>query len=250
MYVYETLNLINGKKYIGVSITENKSDNYLGSGVLLKQAIKKYGKKNFKKTIIKIFNNEKEAREYERLIIEKLNAIDSDDYYNLVVGGYGGGVKKHSVNEETRKKISDSHKGKKLSREQVINMAKPTLQYDLDGSFIKEYETKADAEKIIGCSMTKLVGDKTVYIKGYLWKYKNNFIELTIEPYIKIKEKHKKSASIKSAKLSEKKIINLIKDRELGYTYKKLSMKYKISVSCVCEIINGKTYKWVKNEKL
>lgn len=44
------MNLINGKKYIGLDSHNNPS--YLGSGTLILKAIKKYGRGNFiKKTI-------------------------------------------------------------------------------------------------------------------------------------------------------------------------------------------------------
>jgi Mor family transcriptional regulator len=245
MYVYETTNLINGKKYIGVSVTKENSNNYLGSGILLKRAIKKYGVDSFNKKILKEFENEKDARDYERFLIQKLNAIDDENYYNLVAGGYGGGVKKHPVSEETKNKISKSHKGKKLSRKQIIEMGKVTLQYDLDGNFIKKYETKADAEKIINSKMNKLSGDKVLYIKGYLWKYQNGEIESKIESYDKIKNRHKIKTSQLFSKLNKAEVINLVKDKEIGLTYSELSKKYGITISCAYEIVIGKTYKWV-----
>ena len=50
-YVYETTNLINNKKYIGkrACSCDIEKDKYLGSGYGLKNAIKKYGRKNFSK---------------------------------------------------------------------------------------------------------------------------------------------------------------------------------------------------------
>jgi hypothetical protein len=49
-YIYKTTNLINGKIYIGKRSHENpEKDRYLGSGRVLIQAIKKYGRENFKK---------------------------------------------------------------------------------------------------------------------------------------------------------------------------------------------------------
>ena len=50
MIIYQTTNLINGKKYIGKDA--NNNPNYIGSGADLKIAIKEYGKHNFKKEII------------------------------------------------------------------------------------------------------------------------------------------------------------------------------------------------------
>lgn len=42
-FIYKTTNTINGKSYIGLCSSAKRFENYLGSGVLLKQAIKKYG---------------------------------------------------------------------------------------------------------------------------------------------------------------------------------------------------------------
>ena len=49
MVIYCTTNLINGKKYIGSDTNNNPY--YLGSGVSIIKAIKKYGRNNFKKEI-------------------------------------------------------------------------------------------------------------------------------------------------------------------------------------------------------
>lgn len=55
-YIYKTTNLINNKIYIGQhKVKEEKIDNsYYGSGKLIIQAIKKYGKENFKSRDIRM----------------------------------------------------------------------------------------------------------------------------------------------------------------------------------------------------
>ena len=87
--VYKTTNVVNGKFYIGVHKTSNPNDDYLGSGKLLKRAIKKYGVENFVKEILYKFENKIEAYAKEaELVTEDL--IKSDLSYNITTGGKGG----------------------------------------------------------------------------------------------------------------------------------------------------------------
>ena len=113
--IYETRNLVNDKTYTGKHITNDINDSYLGSGIFLELAIKKYGRKNFKKRILFVFDNELEMNNKEKEIVTK-EFISSNKNYNAMVGGEGGShFKKHS--EETKKKISEQRKGKKASIE-------------------------------------------------------------------------------------------------------------------------------------
>ena len=86
--VYQTTNLINGKVYIGYHRTANLNDEYLGSGVYLAKAIKKYGKQNFKRDILYVFDNENAARDAERSIVNE-EFVARRDTYNLNIGGFG-----------------------------------------------------------------------------------------------------------------------------------------------------------------
>ncbi len=251
MYVYETINLVNNKKYIGVKISNRNYDNYLGSGVLLKRAIKKYGEHNFEKRILKVFSDEQEARDYEREVINEVGAVDSDEYYNLVDGGYGGGVKNHPVSDETKDKIRLSHKlsGHGPSKKMLLRKNKPFLQYDLNGVYIKTFISKKSAKDEVGNIRYVKDGD-IIYAKGYLWKFKDGEIENTIINYEDYKREFIKDASMKSGKLTYEEVIEIVKLRESGLTYQKISDVFNISCSCVYEIIIGKTYKWVWDGKI
>lgn len=84
--IYEIMNLINGKIYIGAHKTSNIDDNYMGSGIAIKKAVKKYGKSNFSKRILWIFNNESEMWAKEAEIVNE-QFVSRHDVYNQCLGG-------------------------------------------------------------------------------------------------------------------------------------------------------------------
>ncbi len=111
MIIYKTTNLVNNKIYVGKDSYNNHL--YLGSGIKLKQSIKKHGRKNFRKEILQYCDTEEELNEAEIFWIKELNSQDENIGYNIAFGGNGAG--KHS--EESKKKMSISQTGKKQSDE-------------------------------------------------------------------------------------------------------------------------------------
>jgi len=67
-YIYKTTNLKNGKIYIGKHKynPEEPFETYLGSGTILRRALKKYGKENFSKEILRWCSNFEEMCQKER----------------------------------------------------------------------------------------------------------------------------------------------------------------------------------------
>jgi hypothetical protein len=136
--IYRTTNLVNGKFYIGKHQTFNANDSYFGSGKALRAAIKKYGKESFKKEVLFIFATEAEMNLKELEIVTE-DFIQSDDNYNLGVGGEGGALFKgrtHSpesiakfrrpgkkLKPETREKISAANRVRKISIKARENMS-------------------------------------------------------------------------------------------------------------------------------
>lgn len=98
--IYQTTNLLNGKTYIGRHSTDNLDDGYLGSGTILKRAIRKSGRDSFKRIVLFDFPTPEEmiAKEIELLTEE---FISSADNYNIGIGQ--GGLFTHD--EDAREKL-------------------------------------------------------------------------------------------------------------------------------------------------
>ena len=87
--IYKITNRVNGKFYIGTHKTVDPNDNYMGSGALLKRAIKKYGLDNFVKEVLHTYDNPKDMYAKEAEIVN-LDFLAEENTYNLKVGGFGG----------------------------------------------------------------------------------------------------------------------------------------------------------------
>lgn len=135
--VYQTINTVNNKIYIGVHGTEDPEtfDGYIGNGIDIYRpatylnpktpfqcAVKKYGVKNFHRSTIAIFDNEKEAYKLEESLVNE-EFVRREDVYNLALGG----------------------------RINVINSfpKKEVHMYDLDGNYIRSFEGVNQAARYV-----------------------------------------------------------------------------------------------------
>lgn len=131
MIIYKTTNLINGKIYIGKD--EQNRLNYLGSGVNIGRAIKKYGKENFAKVTIDAADNRKDLCLKEIGWIKHFRELGLE-LYNIAPGGEGGSKRGENNpnfgkrgelspnfglrrSDETKQKMSVAHAGKSFSEE-------------------------------------------------------------------------------------------------------------------------------------
>lgn len=87
--VYKTTNLVNGKIYIGKHETNNLDDGYLGSGILIRRAIEKYGEENFTREILFECSSQEEMNAKEAELVNE-EFLKCDDIYNIKLGGKGG----------------------------------------------------------------------------------------------------------------------------------------------------------------
>lgn len=108
-FVYLTKNKINGRMYIGQHRCKREdvfTDGYLGSGIAIRLAIKKYGRENFERVILEYANSPEELNELEAKYANEA-ILQNSNFYNLKTGG-----KQYTIySEEVRRKMSASRKG-------------------------------------------------------------------------------------------------------------------------------------------
>src|ERR1035437_9505393 len=153
MIIYKTTNLINGKYYVGKD--EKNNPEYLGSGKILKLAINKNGRKNFKKEVLETCETREELNEREKFWINVLSATTLG--YNIADGGTGGKTKFNTIH---------------------------VYQYNKDGGFIKEWVSAAEVKRILNfdsSGIMKACKGKILSYRGFIWSYEYND---KIKPYI------------------------------------------------------------------
>ncbi len=200
-YIYKITNKIDNKIYIGQTtqdlevrwkghLKKNSNCRYL------KSAFNKHGLDNFKFELVCItFDENLDAIETE--YIKKFNSLVPNGY-NLREGGNSS---KH--NEETKKKISASMKGrtdivhakpqlgkphteetkqklrefntgKKHTLESLKKMSKTVLQLDIEDKIINKYYSAREAGRVTGISSSSIINccnGKKEMAKGFKWKY-------------------------------------------------------------------------------
>lgn len=125
--IYETLCLVNLKIYVGQHCT-SVEDGYLGSGKSIKNAIKKYGKKNFVRETIE-FCTSANVNEREDFWIDKLSATDRNIGYNLAKFSKCP-MKGRSLSEKSKDRLRKLFKGKPKSEEHKRKLRENHANFD------------------------------------------------------------------------------------------------------------------------
>lgn len=140
--VYLTINKKNKHIYVGVhGTTTDKFDGYIGCGVyenrpgtykysktVFQLAVNKYGPDSFIRITLQEFDNEKDAYNFEKQIVNE-SFLKRRDVYNTTLGGLGGdrGI-----------------------------MSKCLYQYDINGNYIREFESNYEASRIMNIPSSTL----------------------------------------------------------------------------------------------
>lgn len=161
--IYKITNTINNKIYVGAHSTEDINDSYMGSGIAIKKAQKKYGMKHFIKEILHVFDTREEMYEKEREIVD-IEFINRPDTYNAGIGGKGAPMALIGWSDEQRKLISENtskvmqspemrerlskiKKGRKQSQESNRKRSETLKAKYVNGRTDREYKPLTEAHR-------------------------------------------------------------------------------------------------------
>lgn len=181
--IYVRQNLINGKKYVGQAKVLKKRQNdwknlnipYAGEAI--NNARAKYGIDNFGFEILKECEDEK-MNYWETYYIKKLNTKKPYGY-NMTDGGDGrlGCL----CSEQTKRKIGEAHKGKKLSEEHKKKISetrqrKTVFQIDKNTNVVvAEFQSTKEIQRQLGfnsANISMCCNGKKKTCGGFIWRYK------------------------------------------------------------------------------
>lgn len=136
-YIYKTINLKNGKIYIGKHEAKQfEPHKYIGSGCLFKKIVVRDGIANFKCELLEECDTIEELNAKERYYIKLYNAQDRSIGYNIADGG------DETWNAGKKMSIQYCQKNKEAQRNHAPNIC----CFDLDtGKLIQVFNSSLDA---------------------------------------------------------------------------------------------------------
>lgn len=169
-YIYKTTCLVNNKIYVGQHkwAGPDIDPKYFGSGKILKEAIKVYGKENFKCEVLEWCKSFEELNKRERFWEQFYGLPDPkrEIGYNITVGGQG--VPGYCFTKEDRQKISEKSKDRKWVYKDGINklIKEIELQKYLDDGW--RTERRNIKLRPVICLETGKVWDSIAYAEDFL----------------------------------------------------------------------------------
>ena len=205
--IYKITNLINNKIYIGQTWkTEPQRwqehvwrafNDPSNDSIYLCNAIKKYGKENFKREIIDESNSVEELNNKEINYIKQYNTTDPNIGYNICIGGSGHTrydsetilnlYMKYKCIAQVAKILSASKDtiSQRLKNMGIITQNLTVLQYDIYGNFINSFENFSAANRQFPeLQLPKLIPANR-FASNYFWlrEVDNENIEDIIKNY-------------------------------------------------------------------
>lgn len=184
--IYIITNTISKKIYIGQAV--NLSNRWSGHkqalrrgnycNTHLQRAWNKYGESAFEFKVLVYVENTSWLDHFEDKFIEEYKSYDRKIGYNVLKSGRG-------YTDESREKQRQTKLKDPLTRERMIYASsfrknkKPIIQYDMQGNFIREWDSISDAAN----HYNKTTGEISLVCKdkenknsafGFLWRYKDD----------------------------------------------------------------------------
>jgi group I intron endonuclease len=109
--IYKITNLLDGKVYIGQDSKDR--DAYFGSGLLIRRAIKKYGRENFRREVLEVCHDKPSMDAAEQRWILELQSQNPAIGYNIAFGGEGGSTRHGQRNSDYQKqRVREANKAR------------------------------------------------------------------------------------------------------------------------------------------
>lgn len=179
--IYKIINTVTGDYYIGSSVNlyhricqhYSRLRKNIHGNFKLQNSYNKHGESKFQVLIVS-YEDSKNVRKIEYDLIEKEKPA-----YNLI-----NAYSEYYFDEEVRKKMSNSQK--LLQRTGLNNHeSKPVECYDLDGNYVKTFDSMSLALKELGKNNSsgaqqigKCIRKERISAYGFQWKLKNDNSEI------------------------------------------------------------------------
>lgn len=188
-FVYRYIRLdLNEPFYIGVGTKPKQYASYIGE---YKRALEKHNRNKYWLHLVNLNNYEVEIifetndyntaleKEIEFIKLYGRKDLGTGTLVNNTNGGEGrNGAKLSKEHIAILIKCHNKRKGIPLKKDdpRLLIRLKPVLQYDLDGNFIKRYNSIKEAREETGLPSTQIykkLNNKPTKTKNFIWKYEN-----------------------------------------------------------------------------
>jgi hypothetical protein len=109
---------------------------YFTSSPKVQQLIEETGRDSFEVEIRRVFESKEQAVAWETRVLRRCRVLEDDRWVNQNIAGY------IIPTEESRKKISDYHKGKSKSKEQIQKIRQSNLRKNKGKKATEEHKQK------------------------------------------------------------------------------------------------------------
>lgn len=262
-FIYQWTNSLNGMKYIGSHIGE-PDDGYIGSGSYFKKAFNKY-KDFFNRDVLKIIEGENiydRIKILEEDYLEKVDAANNPNYYNITNSYFGGNTYQGLSNNDKKKMIEKWTSAGKIDRlnnpQKYKNAAKKIsntkrkrgkdiYQFTKEGKLIKKFQCLEEAHiltKISKGNLHSAINGNRNFAGGFRWSYSAKPNELIPQK----KRIYKKTGKQKNPSNHKNKIYRQIEQYDLNGNLlhvwdnrKLIQEQLGISAQMINHVVNGRS---------